>query len=77
MAEVIWTREALRDLAAIRSYIEQFDPQAAAGFAARLHDAAESLAEYPRKGRSMMPRSRLPNIRARAAPSSKGFANGR
>lgn len=51
MAEVIWTREALSDLAAIRAYIDQFDPDAAARFAERLREAAESLADFPNKGR--------------------------
>jgi plasmid stabilization system protein ParE len=53
MAEVVWTREALSDLAAIRSYIAQFDPGAAARFAQQLRIAAESLAEFPRKGREI------------------------
>ena len=53
MARVVWTREALGDLAAIRSYIDQFDPQAAASFAARLHEAAQALADHPRKGRAV------------------------
>lgn len=51
MADVVWTREALSDLAAIRTYIDQFDPEAAARFAERLHEAGESLAVFPRKGR--------------------------
>ncbi len=50
MARVIWTREALADLAAIRAYIAQFDPDAAARFAARLIEAGEGLADFPRKG---------------------------
>lgn len=53
MAQVVWTREALADLAAIRSYIGQFNPEAAARFAERLIEAAESLAEFPAKGRSI------------------------
>ncbi|MBX9858869.1 MAG: type II toxin-antitoxin system RelE/ParE family toxin [Sphingomonas sp.] len=53
MAEVIWTREALSDLAAIRAYIDQFDPDAAARFAERLREAAESLADFPYKGRAL------------------------
>ena len=53
MAQVVWTREALSDLATIRSYIEQFNPGAAARFAERLIEAAEGLAEFPAKGRSI------------------------
>lgn len=53
MAEVAWTREALSDLAAIRIYIAQFDPTAAIRFAERLRLAAESLAEFPHKGREI------------------------
>lgn len=53
MAQVVWTREALSDLAAIRSYIGQFNPEAAARFAERLVGAAESLADFPDKGRSI------------------------
>lgn len=53
MAQVVWTREALSDLAAIRSYIGQFNPEAAAPFAERLIEAAESLGEFPAKGRSI------------------------
>ena len=50
MAQIIWTREALADLAAIRAYIAQFDPDAAARFAVRLIEAGEGLADFPRKG---------------------------
>lgn len=53
MAQIIWTREALSDLAAIRIYIGQFDPDAAMRFAERLLQAAEGLAEFPRKGRAL------------------------
>lgn len=53
MAAVTWTREALADLAAIRAYIAQFDPDAAIRFAERLHAAAESLGTFPHKGRAI------------------------
>lgn len=53
MAQVVWTREALSNLAAIRSYIGQFNPEAATRFAERLVEAAESLADFPDKGRSI------------------------
>ena len=50
MVKVIWTREALTDLATIRTYIDQFDPDAAQRLAERLRVAAESLAAFPYKG---------------------------
>ena len=53
MAAVSWTREALADLAAIRAYITQFDPDAAQRFADRLREAAESLGAFPHKGRAI------------------------
>lgn len=53
MAEVIWTRESLSDLAAIRAYIAQFDPAAARRFADRLRDAGQSLGDFPGKGREI------------------------
>lgn len=53
MAAVIWTREALADLVAIRAYIAQFDPDAAQRFAERLRNAAESLGMFPHKGRAI------------------------
>ena len=51
MARVIWTRAALSHLELIRSYIEQFDPVAAARFAQRLLDAGNSLTDFPNRGR--------------------------
>ena len=53
MAQVVWTREALSDLAVIRQYIGQFDPAAAASFARRLIEAGENLGEFPFKGREI------------------------
>ena len=51
MVEVVWTREALSHLDLIVTYLRQFDPDAAARFAGALVDAADSLAEFPERGR--------------------------
>lgn len=53
MARIVWTREALADLAAIRAYIAQFDPAAAARFAARIVEGGNGLADFPLKGREI------------------------
>lgn len=51
MARLVWTREAVADLEAIRIYVRQFDPQASQRLARRLIDTAESLRHFPAKGR--------------------------
>lgn len=51
MARIVWTREALANLELIRSYIHQFDPQAARRMARRLIEAGDSLQTYPHRGR--------------------------
>ena len=51
MAEVAWSLRALADLAAIQAHIHQFRPLAAQRMAQRLKLAAESLADYPERGR--------------------------
>ena len=51
MARIVWTREALTNLELIRSYIHQFDPQAARRMARRLIEASDSLQIYPDRGR--------------------------
>jgi toxin ParE1/3/4 len=56
---VIWTNQALEDLASIRAYFGQFNPQAAARLASRLVDAADSLAEHAERGRSLADRHEL------------------
>jgi addiction module RelE/StbE family toxin len=48
---IIWSPSAVEDLRNIRDYIEQFNPSAASGFAARLVAAAESLADFSERGR--------------------------
>lgn len=51
MAEVVWTRRALRNLEVIRAYISQFNPLAAQRMAQRLLSAAYALDEQPDRGR--------------------------
>jgi len=51
MVQVIWSREAISNLDLIREYIQQFDPQAAKLFVARLIEAGESLQQFPERGR--------------------------
>ena len=51
MVQVDWTREAVANLDAIRSYIAYFDPGAAERLTARLHAAGQSLADFPGRGR--------------------------
>ena len=50
MAEVIWTIEALEDLASIRAYIAQFDPDAANRVSDRLLNAGKGLSIFPERG---------------------------
>lgn len=51
MARVVWSREALANLELIIAYIRQFDPAAAKRFAGRLVTVAESLEQFPGRGR--------------------------
>ena len=52
MAEPInWTELALDDLSEIQQFITQDNPFAARTLAARIVEAAESLAEFPDRGR--------------------------
>lgn len=50
MAQVIWTIEALEDLASIRAYIAQFNPAAANRLADRLLSAGDRLSAFPERG---------------------------
>jgi toxin ParE1/3/4 len=52
LVQVVWTRRALADLEAIRSYIGLFKPLAAQRMALRLRNAGESLAQFPERGRA-------------------------
>lgn len=49
--EVIFAPVAIADLIAIRNYIGHFNPAAARRMALRLRGAAQSLAEFPDRGR--------------------------
>ncbi len=51
MRRVIWSPLAVDDLRSIRDYIGQFNPSAAARFATRLVETAESLTEFSERGR--------------------------
>ncbi len=51
MHRVIWQGIALDELDAIRAYLEQLNPAAAARVHETLFAAGNSLAEYPERGR--------------------------
>lgn len=53
MRRIIWTAEASDNLEDIRRYIVQFNPAAARHLASRIVGAAESLAHFPHRGRSI------------------------
>lgn len=55
MVQVGWSRRALADLAAIRTYIHQSRPLAALRMAQRLKAAAENLADNSERGRPAGP----------------------
>jgi toxin ParE1/3/4 len=50
---VIWTAEAIENLEAVGTYIEAFNPAAAARIVQRLVRLAESLAEFSERGRNV------------------------
>jgi plasmid stabilization system protein ParE len=51
MADVVWTEQALDDLDAVCSFIARDAPRYAEAFAARVFQATERLARFPRSGR--------------------------
>ncbi|HYE45362.1 MAG TPA: type II toxin-antitoxin system RelE/ParE family toxin [Caulobacter sp.] len=55
MVQVVWSRRALAELAAIRAYIDQFSPLAAQRMAVRLKAAGDSLSSFPDRGRPVAP----------------------
>lgn len=52
MYEIVWTAKAIGQLEAIGDYIAAEDPLAAARLADRLIALADSLAEFPHRGRA-------------------------
>ncbi len=50
---VVWSKSALTHLTAIRAYIEQFNPHAAAKVASAIVEAGNSLATLPYRGRPL------------------------
>ncbi len=53
MAEVRWSRQALRDLDAIGEYVERSSPTYARSLVARLYGASARLASFPAMGRAV------------------------
>lgn len=51
MLRIVWTDEAVAHLEAIVTYIEAFNPAAARRLGERLIELADSLAEFPNRGR--------------------------
>ncbi len=62
MARIFWTREALRDLELIGDYLLELAPSAATPQLARLVDAMEPVASFPRMGR-VVPEFGLEHLR--------------
>ena len=51
MHRIVWTEEAVGQLEAIVTYVSALNPAAAARLGARLVELAESLTEFPHRGR--------------------------
>ena len=51
LREIVWTEDAVAHLEAIVAYVEAFDPDAARRLGERLIALADSLAEFPDRGR--------------------------
>jgi toxin ParE1/3/4 len=49
--QIVWTEQAITDLAEIEAHIERDKPQAAERVAAHLLSSVEHLAEFPHLGR--------------------------
>jgi addiction module RelE/StbE family toxin len=51
--KIVWTDEAVEHLEAIVTYISVYDTAAAVRLAERLLDLADSLSEFPHRGRDV------------------------
>lgn len=63
---IVWAEEAIADLKAVRDYIAEFNPHAAADTALRFIEAVEILAEHPAIGRP----GRKPHTRELVIPGT-------
>lgn len=52
MKKIVWTDEAVEHLEAIVTYVSVYDPAAAERLGRRLIELADSLAEFPDRGRA-------------------------
>jgi toxin ParE1/3/4 len=51
LPNIVWTEDAVEHLEAIVTYVSVYDPAAAQRLAQRLIELADSLAEFPQRGR--------------------------
>jgi plasmid stabilization system protein ParE len=51
LAKIVWTEEAVEHLEAIVTYVSVYDSAAAERLARRLVELADSLSEFPNRGR--------------------------
>jgi toxin ParE1/3/4 len=51
LKKIVWTDEAIEHLEAIVTYVAVYDPTAAGRLGRRLIELADSLAEFPDRGR--------------------------
>ena len=66
---LVWSPDSVNDLRALRDYIEEFNPAAAAEVAARIIEAVELLVDFPGIGRV----GRKPNTRELVVPGTPYF----
>jgi toxin ParE1/3/4 len=57
--KIVWSRRAIRHLAAIRDFIAEDNPSSAAAIAAQIVDSVELLVAHPQLGRA----GRVPGTR--------------
>jgi len=58
---VVWTAAALANLQAVRDYIKQFNPNAAAKVAAEIVATSNGLVTFPHRGR-VVPRTKMREV---------------
>jgi plasmid stabilization system protein ParE len=53
LRKIVWTDDAVGHLEAIVTYVAAFDPAAAGKLASKVIEVADSLAEFPHRGRAV------------------------